>query len=172
MLKYCEYCQKDIEINDKSHWRPNRNFVRCRVRDHKYEQNQKNNNRDNYRNRKNKSERLRRKNNLNFKIAQNLRRRLRKYLKGEIKSEGLLDILGCSMESFRLFLESKFHNHPKTGESMTWDNYGSKWHLDHIYPISKIKLTDIEGLKKSSNFNNLQPLWAEENLKKSNKITQ
>jgi hypothetical protein len=50
---------------------------------------------------------------------------------------------------------------------MSWDNYG-EWHIDHIIPISVGKnKEEIEGL---NHYLNLRPLWAEENLKKSNKI--
>ena len=48
---------------------------------------------------------------------------------------------------------------------MSWDNYGD-WHIDHIIPCAAFDLTDIEQQKKCFNYKNLQPLWAEENLKK------
>jgi len=52
---------------------------------------------------------------------------------------------------------------------MTWDNYG-KWHVDHIFPVSKADLTNEEELKKVCNYGNLQPLWAKENMSKGSKI--
>ena len=53
---------------------------------------------------------------------------------------------------------------------MTWNNYGLKtWHIDHIKPISKYNLTDPEDIKNAFNYKNLQPLWASDNLSKSNK---
>ena len=72
------------------------------------------------------------------------------------------DILGYTWQEFKMHFESKF----TTG--MTWDNYG-KWHIDHIKPIDwfiKNKCFDIEKVNALSN---LQPLWAKDNLKKSNK---
>jgi hypothetical protein len=54
---------------------------------------------------------------------------------------------------------------------MTWENHGVHgWHIDHIIPLSSAK-DDIELLKKLCHYTNLQPLWAEENRIKSNKIT-
>jgi hypothetical protein len=44
------------------------------------------------------------------------------------------------------------------------------WHVDHIIPCSSFDLTDSEQQKKCFHYTNLQPLWAIDNLKKSNKI--
>jgi len=49
---------------------------------------------------------------------------------------------------------------------MSWDNYG-EWHIDHIIPISLAKTLE-EGIILSK-LENLQPLWAKENILKSNK---
>ena len=50
---------------------------------------------------------------------------------------------------------------------MTWENYG-KWHLDHIKPLCQAKDNDEALLL--NHYTNLQPLWAEDNLKKNRKI--
>lgn len=80
---------------------------------------------------------------------------------GYTKKSKTYEILGCSYEDFKIHLENKFT------EGMTWDNYG-KWHLDHIYPVSRA--IDEEHLIKLNHYTNFQPLWAEDNFKKSNKI--
>jgi hypothetical protein len=54
-------------------------------------------------------------------------------------------------------------------EGMSWDNYG-EWHIDHILPCSSFDLADIEQQKICFNYKNLQPLWAEDNLRKGAKI--
>ncbi len=55
---------------------------------------------------------------------------------------------------------------------MSWNNYGVVWHIDHIMPASKFKYTSIKdkGFKQCWSLDNLQPLFAEENVKKSNKV--
>ena len=54
---------------------------------------------------------------------------------------------------------------------MKWSNYG-KWHIDHIKPMSKFNLMKIEDQYKCCNYKNLQPLWAEENLSKGDRMSQ
>jgi hypothetical protein len=74
-----------------------------------------------------------------------------------------LEILGCSVEEFRNHIENKFQS------GMSWENYGYYgWHIDHIIPLSSAK-TEKE-IYELCHYTNLQPLWAKENLKKSNKL--
>lgn len=83
--------------------------------------------------------------------------------KSLIKNSSLVLIIGCSLEELKIYLESKFQ------EGMSWDNYGlTGWHVDHIIPVSSAK--NEEEIYKLNHYTNLQPLWAEDNLKKSNKI--
>jgi 5-methylcytosine-specific restriction endonuclease McrA len=57
---------------------------------------------------------------------------------------------------------------------MTWENYGSEWHLDHKIPLSVHNFTKPEhsDFKKAWSLKNLQPLWAEDNLKKNAKLNK
>lgn len=70
-------------------------------------------------------------------------------------------ILGCSIKEFSIYLQTLFT------EGMSFENYG-KWHLDHIYPISLAK--NEQEIIKLNHYTNFQPLWAEDNIKKSNKL--
>ena len=98
------------------------------------------------------------------KLAKNLRTRVYLALKrqGGIKSKKTMELVGCDINYLRKHLEKQFE------PWMSWDNYG-KWHVDHIMPISKFDLTDPEQQKICFNYKNLQPMWAEENIRKSNK---
>lgn len=98
-----------------------------------------------------------------FKLTVSIRRLISTSIKrrGYKKNSKTEKILGISFNEFKIFIESKFK------EGMTWENYG-EWHLDHIIPISiSIDESDIYNL---NNYKNFQPLWAFENLSKSNKI--
>lgn len=98
-----------------------------------------------------------------YKIRKYIGNRLRSALKRQRKNQSILDICGIGLEAVRIHIEKQFK------EGMSWDNYG-KWHIDHIIPISSFDLSDERELKKACHYSNLQPLWAEENLKKSNRI--
>jgi hypothetical protein len=80
-------------------------------------------------------------------------------------------ILSFSLKTLMEHLEKQFYPNPDTGETMTWDNYG-KWHLDHVIPDSWFTYSSIEdeGFRKSWSLENLQPLWAKENIRKSNRF--
>ena len=105
-----------------------------------------------------------RRNNPHFRIKQNLSRRLRTILieRNFIKNENILKIIGCSLNDLKKHLQKKFK------KNMSWNNYG-KWHVDHIVPCSKFDLTDVKQQRICFNYKNLQPLWARENIIKSNK---
>lgn len=109
-----------------------------------------------------------RKEDVNVRIAENLRSRLSRAIKKGYKPVSAVSDLGCSIEDFKRHLESKFYNHKKTGKAMSWDNYG-EWHIDHVDAISKFDLTNEEELKKACHYTNLQPLWAPDNLSKGNR---
>lgn len=98
-----------------------------------------------------------------FKIRKNLNRRLHHALKGVAKSVSTLELIGCSVENLRNHLQSLFQ------EGMTWQNYGM-WQIDHIRPCASFDLSKLEHQKACFNFQNLQPLWAKDNLFKSNKL--
>jgi hypothetical protein len=99
------------------------------------------------------------------KMSNNVRRRLNTYLKlcSINKVNKTFDIVGCTPGYLKEHLEKQFK------EGMTWGNYGFYgWHIDHIIPLSSAKTE--EEIYKLCHYTNLQPLWAKDNMKKSNKI--
>lgn len=76
-------------------------------------------------------------------------------------------LVGYSVDDLKLHLESKFT------ENMTWEELlKGKIHIDHIIPKSAFNYStpEDENFKKCWSLSNLQPLWAIDNLRKSNKI--
>jgi hypothetical protein len=69
-------------------------------------------------------------------------------------------ILGCTIEDFIKYIESKFT------EGMNLHNHG-EWHLDHIKPIKLA--TTKEEIIQLNHYTNFQPLWASDNFKKGSK---
>lgn len=119
----------------------------------------------------NKNKRQRIKEDINYKIACNLRVRLNSVIRGNFKVGSAIAGLMMSIADFKIYLEERFYSNPKTGEMMTWENYGPKgWHIDHVVPLSAFDLTDSEQLAKACHYTNLQPMWCFENISKSNKI--
>lgn len=98
-------------------------------------------------------------------IALRIRTRIASALRRQSarKHSGLTDVLGCSIEQLREHLERQFK------PSMTWDNR-NLWHIDHIIPCASFDLTDAEQQKLCFHYSNLQPLWAADNLQKSDRI--
>ena len=96
-----------------------------------------------------------------FKVK--IRKRIRSILKdrGYTKKSKTHEILGISYEEFNLHMERQFV------KGMTWDNYG-EWHIDHIIPLATAICED--DVIRLNHYTNLQPLWAEDNIRKGSKI--
>ena len=101
---------------------------------------------------------------IDFKLKTVLRSRLNRAIKNNWKNGSAVSNLGCTIEEFKLYLESKFQ------EGMSWDNWGVfGWNIDHIIPLSKFNLNIKEDLCRACHYTNLQPLWAKENASKGDK---
>jgi hypothetical protein len=102
-----------------------------------------------------------------FKMVCNIRSAVGVALRDNTKSGHTVELLGCSIEYLRSYLETLFQS------GMTWDNWGKYgWHIDHIIPLSYFDLSDPEQQKRAWHYTNLRPLWATDNLKKNNKIIE
>ncbi len=108
-----------------------------------------------------------------YMLPRNLRTRLYQAIKHNFKSGSAVASLGCSIKSFKKYMESKFYDNKKTKMKMSWDNYGKNgWHIDHIIPLASFDLSDASQLAIACHYTNLQPLWAEENFKKGNRVEE
>lgn len=109
-------------------------------------------------------EKLKMKSDPIFKLHKNVRNRVKKYLMLEnfVKQNKTFEIIGCSPKFLKEYIEKKFT------EGMSWELMGKHIHIDHIIPLSSAKTE--EEVYKLCHYTNLQPLWAEDNLKKGSKI--
>jgi hypothetical protein len=103
-----------------------------------------------------------------YRLQQILRARFAMFLKQNNCRKGgrSFEVFGATPKQIKSHIESQFK------DDMTWENQG-EWHIDHIIPLDyyskNFDLNDLEVQKKAFNYKNLQPLWAFENLSKSNK---
>ena len=102
-----------------------------------------------------------------YKLISNFRTAIYQVLKeSNVEKNGhYFDILGYTPEELINHLEKQFT------EGMTWENYG-EFHVDHKLPISSFNIKEIgdEEFMRCWCLDNLQPMWGEENIRKSNKL--
>lgn len=106
------------------------------------------------------------KTDIQYKLKVILRSRLVHLIKTRKVGSHIKD-LGCSVKDLKNYLESKFQ------PGMTWDNWSRDgWHIDHIKPLSKFDLSNVDQFRQAIHYTNLQPLWAADNLRKSDKYNE
>jgi hypothetical protein len=102
-----------------------------------------------------------------YKLISNFRTAIYQVLKESNveKNRHYFDILQYTPEELIIHLESQFK------DTMSWDNYG-EWHVDHKLPITSFNIEEMgdEEFMKCWDLENLQPMWGDENIRKSNKI--
>lgn len=130
----------------------------------KYNKEYNKNNRDKINKTKNVYEKNKRKNDPLYRLKCNCRTRIYFLLKskGIKKNKSTTELLGCSYNTLMQHIKSKFT------KNMTIEKLGIEIHLDHIIPLSSANTEN--KLIQLFHFTNLQPLWAEDNLKKGSKI--
>ena len=102
-----------------------------------------------------------------YKLISNFRTAIYQVLKESNveKNRHYFDILQYTPEELIIHLELQFK------DTMSWDNYG-EWHVDHKLPITSFNIEEMgdKEFMKCWALENLQPMWGEENIRKSNKI--
>ncbi len=98
-----------------------------------------------------------------FKLKSNLRCRTYQAFKnkGYSKNAKTQEMLGVDWEVCKAHIERQFK------KGMNFNNYG-EWHIDHIIPLSSAKTP--ERIKELCHYTNLQPMWAKDNISKSDSI--
>lgn len=100
------------------------------------------------------------------KLSSNLRNRVRQAIKRD-KSEkynNTFELIDCSPKEMIKWIEYQFDT------SMTWENYGTYWQVDHVIPCDYFDLKIREEQLRCFNWRNCRPLEKIKNIKKNNKI--
>jgi hypothetical protein len=114
---------------------------------------------------RNEKDKLRKQTDVVFKLITNVRSQVHKVLT-EYKNNSTYDLLGCNKLELKAWLEYQFD------ETLTWENYGSYWHMDHVIPLAFFDLTNTKQQFLAFNWSNLKPLPAKENLSKNDTIVK
>lgn len=96
-----------------------------------------------------------------FRVSVNLGARFRQFVKNKPQG-GFQAIVGYTHAELHAHIEAQFD------ATMSWDNYGSVWEIDHKRPVSSFDLPDEAALCWA--LTNLRPLACSANRKKSNTI--
>lgn len=169
-LNVCKSCKKIINLNYRK-----LNPIKYKESQKKYRDNNKliekiriqiwrNKNKDKVNSKSVKYEKDRKKIDPKYKLIRNIRTRIYNFLRNKniTKSNKTINIIGCSPEFLKSYIENKFI------DGMSWDKFGKEIHIDHIIPLSSAK--NEEEVFKLCHYTNLQPLWSVDNLKKGSKV--
>jgi hypothetical protein len=117
---------------------------------------------------RNARQRLRSLTDPKFRIGCAMGKALSKALAGKKAGQKWETLVGYTVTDLMAHLEPQF-----TPE-MTWDNYGSYWHLDHLVPQYYFEYDsyDHPHFRACWSLDNLQPLEAEKNLRKNRHVIQ
>lgn len=96
------------------------------------------------------------------RLKMNMSTAIANSLGGRGKPDGWQRVLGFTLDQLKTHLERQFK------AKMTWSNYGSSWHVDHIVPLSAFTFesTADQEFVAAWSLTNLRPLWKRPNLRK------
>jgi hypothetical protein len=103
------------------------------------------------------------KNDPQYVLAMKIRHRINKVIRVQSRSSRPLKYIGCTRDALMEWLEG--HMQP----SMTWENYGVYWNIDHTIPLSDFDLADPEQYLKASHYTNVKPMTVADNVRKGGK---
>jgi hypothetical protein len=95
------------------------------------------------------AEKLRLATNPQARLVKSMRVRTRDALNGTKKANKTLDMLGCSSNQLREWMEFQF------SADINWTNYGTYWHVDHVTPCASFDLTLVEQQLRCFHWTNL-----------------
>lgn len=135
-----------VKINNKNRYKTDKNYkeyIKQKVKG--WEEDNKN--------KKYERQKNRYKNDIVFRLRTLLRGRVNQALRGNMKLNTTRNLLGCSINEFKYYLEQQFK------PEMTWENHGKIWEIDHIKPCVSFNLIDFKQQQECFNYKNTQPLF-------------
>ena len=104
-------------------------------------------------------ERNKRKSDFNYKLISSIRVKTNYAFKSP--NNKMILLVGCTNDHFRKWIDFQLYG------SMTLENYGLVWCLDHCIPL---KRTNENVLYKYTNWINIRPMYIKDNISKGSKI--
>ena len=146
--------RKRKNINDKKYYHQNKEIFAQKRKEYdlKNPERQKEYNRVNLK-KNNLTQNKRYNQDINYKLRKLTTARVYLILNGKSKSKRTLEILGCTADKFRQYLESMF------SPEMNWQNHGEVWEIDHILPCASFDFTQEGNIEKCFHYTNHQPLF-------------
>ena len=180
LLGLCKKCNKrkvkkwntdnrDYRLARSKQWRENNKELK-KKRDTAYREQNREKIREYFRSEKHVKRRRERNkeyyhNNIHYKLKIRVSSSVRGFLRrgGKTKGGSTFDHLPYTPQDLKEHIEKQFDEH------MTWENWGSYWHLDHIKPQAAFNYDCLAhpDFQKCWALENLRPLKATENLRKS-----
>lgn len=94
------------------------------------------------------------------KIKKRLQAQFRRFMRGEGTPMKIRDYVGLSWLEIKAVVENRML------PTMSWNNYGTHWVIDHIVPFWVFDVADDRDMKLLWHPDNLMPLlWRDNNLK-------
>jgi excinuclease UvrABC ATPase subunit len=164
--KYREENDKAIKIGKKLEYQKNKKRYIERAKKWR-EQNPDFNKTKKYKDQRNKTRKKRYSEDVLYKLGEKIRSWSIRITNAVKKNKSLksIEYLGCTLEEFKDHIESQWQ------EGMTWENHDLHgWHIDHIVPVNWF-VKNSDDPWQANHYTNLQPLWAIDNIKKSNNLS-
>jgi len=98
-----------------------------------------------------------------LRLKQNARSRFWKVMQGvkkDIVTDSFNLFIGCSAAFLKGYIEKQF------SPTMSWNNYGAVWEVDHKIPLKNFDLKNQDQAKAAFHFSNLQPATTSYNRSK------
>jgi hypothetical protein len=144
----CKPCYYVHQKNLKKKNQTNKKYYRKnREKMLEYSKNYVNDNREKTREKKRRWRKKKRETDPTFKLWENARKRIWKILHNK-KPTNTDKLIGTTPLEYKEWLEYTFT------DEMTWQNYGTYWHIDHVIPLAKHNLEDKNEIFKAFNWKN------------------